>query len=113
MAKWSGKIGYIIPEEIRPGTWVDGKPAEHIHYGDTISARNQIRQMPDSTNSDIILAMNVSIIADSFANENLGYMKYVIVRGVKWKITSVDTTQRPRLILTIGGVYNGKKTQSS
>lgn len=34
-------------------------------------------------------------------------MKYVVWMGASWKITSIEV-QRPRLLLTIGGVYNGE-----
>lgn len=107
MAKWSGNIGYIKPEEVQRGVWADGEVIEHIHYGDTISNRNRIQQAPDSTNSNISLMNNVSIVADDFAIANFGYMKYAVVKGVKWKITDVEV-QYPRLILMIGGLYNGK-----
>jgi hypothetical protein len=32
-------------------------------------------------------------------------MKYIEFMGARWKITSVEV-KHPRLILTIGGVYN-------
>ena len=107
MAKWSGIIGYIKTVEIERGVWTDGEPMERKHFGDTISSRNKIQQAPDSTNSNIILSNNISIITNSFATENFGYMKYAIIKGIKWKITDVEV-QYPRLILTIGGIYNGK-----
>jgi hypothetical protein len=50
---------------------------------------------------------NISIVADAFATENFGYMKYAVVKGVKWRITDIQV-QYPRLILMIGGIYNGK-----
>jgi hypothetical protein len=54
------------------------------------------------------LAINnqISIVADPFANQNFHSMKYVEFMGTRWKITNVDV-QYPRLILTMGGVYNG------
>lgn len=107
MAKCSIKIGYIKTEEIQRGVWSDGAPIERTHYGDTISNRNKMQQAPDSTNINITLMNNISIIADTFATENFGHMKYAVVKGVKWRITSVEI-QYPRLILMIGGLYNGK-----
>jgi hypothetical protein len=107
MAKWSGIIGYTKIEEVEPGIWSDGEVIEHTHYGDTISDRNLIQQSSDSTNSNISLINRISIVADKFAIENFGYMKYAVVKGVKWKITAVEV-QHPRFILTTGGLYNGK-----
>lgn len=105
MAKWSGKIGYIKPIEIEKGLY-DELATERMHYGDTISNRNKIQPSADSPNSNLTLSTSISIIADSFAVENLGYMKYVVVKGVKWGIVSVND-ERPRFILTTGGIYNG------
>jgi hypothetical protein len=34
-------------------------------------------------------------------------MRYVEFMGAKWKVSSVDATKRPRLVLTLGGLYNG------
>lgn len=107
MAKWSGKIGYIKQEEVEPGVWTDAEVIEHVHYGDTLSDRNLIQQSSDSTNSNISLMNRISIVADKFAIENFGYMKYAVVKGIKWKITAAEV-QHPKLILTIGGLYNGK-----
>ena len=108
MAKWSGKIGYIKTEEVERGIWTDEKSiVERTHYGDTIRNHTRIQPSSDSTNSDIVINVNLSIIADTFAIENLRYMKYAVINGVKWRITDVEP-QRPRLILQIGGIYNGK-----
>lgn len=107
MAKWSGIIGYVKSEEVEKGVWVDGETIEHQHYGDTISSQNNAQQIPDSTNSNIMLVNTVSIVADVFATANFGDMRYIVVKGVKWKITKVQF-QHPRIILTTGGVYNGK-----
>ena len=107
MAKWSGKIGYIKIEEVERGIWSDGEVIEHQHFGDTISDRNKAQQQTDSTNINLVLANKISIVSDTFAIENFGFMKYVVIKGVKWKITEVEI-QRPRLILTVGGIYNGK-----
>lgn len=107
MARWSGIIGYIKEEEVEPGVWAPGEPIERQHYGDTISNRNKIQQTSGSTNSTLTLMNNISIIADDFAIKNFGFMQYAVVRGVKWKITDIEV-QYPKLILNIGGLYNGK-----
>ncbi len=33
-------------------------------------------------------------------------MKYVRWQGERWRITNIEI-QRPRIVLTIGGIYNG------
>ena len=46
-------------------------------------------------------------VLNAFAIENLQCMKYVEFCGAFWKINSVDI-QMPRLILRIGGAWNGE-----
>lgn len=104
MGKWYGAIGYAETIEARPGVSKQ-KITERSYYGDFI--RN-IRRLQDSgkINDDLNVSNEISIIADPFAYQNFHTMRYVTYMGVKWKISSVEV-QYPRLILTIGGVYNG------
>lgn len=106
MAKFYGVIGYAEQFESAPGVW-----KEHIierqYYGDlTRNTRNL--QSADQLNDNINVANEISIVADPFANENFHSMRYVEFMGTKWKITNVEV-RFPRLILTVGGVYNGEQ----
>lgn len=104
MAKFYGVIGYAETTEIRPGVWKE-QITERNYYGDLI--RNSRRlQTSDQLNDNINVANEISIIADPYANQNFHAMRYVEFMGAKWKISNV-TVQYPRLILTIGGLYNG------
>lgn len=104
MSKWFGKIGYAVTGETEPGVWEDTIVVRD-YYGDLTSDRRK-RQSSGDINDDINLANVISIIADPFAIENCSHMAYAEIMGAKWKITEVEV-QYPRLILTIGGVYNG------
>lgn len=106
MAKFYGAIGYTVTEETKPGIWKE-QITERMYFGDLIRNTRKL-QSTDQLNDDINVANEVSIVADPFANENFHLMKYVEFMGAKWKITSVEV-QYPRLILTVGGVYNGKQ----
>jgi len=106
MAKFSGVIGYGIPVETSPGVWKD-RITERKHYGDLSRNTSQWSSSSDSTNDDLNIANQISIVADPFAKQNSRWMKYVEFMGTKWKITKIEV-QYPRLILTVGGVYNGK-----
>ena len=104
MAKFYGKIGYIKSVEVRPGVW-DNKVTERSYYGDV--TRNTSRfQSTGEVNDDVNINNNISIVADPYANENFHYMRYVEFMGTKCKITNVEI-KYPRIVLTIGGVYNG------
>ena len=90
--------------ETRPGVWEE-IITERNYYGDLV--RN-IRRLQSSSqvNDDLNIANEISIVADPYANKNFHAMRYVEFMGTRWKINNVDV-QYPRLILSIGGVYNG------
>lgn len=104
MAKFYGVIGYAITEETKPGVWSE-QITERMYYGDLTKNTRKL-QSTEQLNDNINVANEISIVADPFANENFHSMRYVEFMGTKWKITSVEV-QYPRLILTVGGVYNG------
>lgn len=105
MAKFYGSVGYADTVETAPGVWEEGI-TERMYFGDL--TRNTRRlQSSDTLNDDINVANEISIVADPFANQNFHKMRYVSFMGSKWKIANVEV-QYPRLILTIGGVYNGQ-----
>ena len=104
MAKFYGPIGYAVSTETRPGVWED-TIKERYYRGDVIR-NNRRLQSSDKVNDDIEISNQISILADPFANGNFHAMRYVGFMGTRWKITEVEVSY-PRLILTIGGVYNG------
>lgn len=106
MSKFYNNIGFVISKETSPGVWVE-KPVIKKYRGDVI--RNYIRYDSQSKiNSDINMNVNISIIADSYIRENLGRIRFVEFEGSFWNIESIEP-QWPRLVLTIGGIYNGPK----
>lgn len=107
MAKWSGMIGYSELVETSPGVWTD-QITERKHMGDVLRNASRWSTNSASTNDDLNVNNQISIIADPFARQNFHSMKYIDFMGAKWKITNVDV-QYPRLILTVGGVYNGQQ----
>lgn len=107
MARFSGPIGYVVGNtQIAPGVLVENVE-ERIYYGDVLTQTKQWRET-QNVNDDLVINNRISIVADDFANSNFSSMKYVIWDGVYWKVKNVEI-QRPRLILSIGGVYNGIK----
>lgn len=104
MAKFFGVVGYAITEETAPGVHRE-KVVEREYYGDVLT--NSARwQSGASLNDDLLLNSKISILADPFAYQHDYAIRYVKVMGAEWKVTAVEPAH-PRLILTIGGVYNG------
>lgn len=106
MAKFHGPIGFATSVESRPGYHRD-EIEERVYTGDILSNNSRFTTSPDSTNDDVTVNTRISIIADPFAYNHFHTMRYVRFMGANWKITSVDPNSYPRLILNVGGVYNG------
>ena len=93
MSKFYGAIGYSVTEEIRPGVWGE-KITVRDYYGDVIRNTRQYQS------------------SDPFAYANFHSMRFIEYMGAKWKISNVEV-QYPRLILTVGGVYNEQTTETA
>ena len=104
MAKWYGVIGYADTVEVEPGIWKE-QVTERPYYGELIRNTRRL-QTTDKVNDDLTISNQISIVSDPYAINNFHAMKYAVLWGTKWKITSVEV-QYPRLILEVGGVYNG------
>lgn len=104
MAKFTGLVGYVTQEEDVPGVW---SPVEtqKMMRGDTIR-QSSSGQNDNKVNSDIALGHRVSLLGDSYAFSNYYNLKWVQVNGRKWEVSSVEI-QRPRIILSVGGLWNG------
>lgn len=103
MAKFYGNVGYAETVEVKPGVWKE-VITEKPYFGDLI--RNSRRlQNTTEVNSGITLNNEISIISDPYAQQNFHAIRYVVYMNTKWIVTNVDV-QYPRLILSVGGVYN-------
>lgn len=109
MARYCGKIGYIINEESpdHPGVWgPEQAPVERVYYGDV---NRTIRKLDPglSVNDNVVINNEISIVADPFARDHFFAIRYAKWMGVAWKVTNVEVLY-PRLVLTLGGKYNGR-----
>lgn len=103
MAKFYGKICYGVTEETRPGIWEDREVIKN-YQGELIKLRSS-RTPGESINDNITLNNQISILADPFISQNFSNILYLEFMGTKWKVSSVEV-EYPRLILSLGGVYN-------
>ena len=112
MAKFHGKVGYAHDEEVPPdsGVWVK-VVTEREYFGDVISDARQF-SATSQVNDNVTLSNRVSIVSDNFAYANLETMVYVKLNEVYWKVSNIKI-DRPRLILSFGGVYNGPKAATT
>lgn len=110
MAKFYGEIGYGETAESVPGVWKD-VITERKHYGDVLRNSRTLKE-GDKVNNDLSVGNSISIVADAYANEHFFAMRYIKWAGALWVISNVDV-QAPRLILRLGGVYNGPKAATT
>lgn len=105
--KYSGIIGYVITyEDPEAPSVYRTKFVKRKAKGDVLDLSTRWQKDKDSTNDDIVLSKKISIIMDPFVAKNFSYIRYVTYMGVKWRVESA-TPQYPRIVLTLGGVYNG------
>ena len=104
MAKFYGKIGYGDAVETAPGVWED-TIVEYNYYGDVLRNTRKLQE-GEQLNSDITVGNSISIVADAYANEHFFAIRYIEWAGTLWVVSNVDV-QSPRLLLRLGGVYNG------
>lgn len=104
MAKFAGMIGFAELVETSPGVFTE-VITERPYKGDVVRMSRRL-EGADKINSDINVSNSFSIVSDPFADTHFFAMRYVTWMGARWKISNV-ILERPRLILNIGGLYNG------
>lgn len=106
MAKFYGKVGYGETVESAPGVWED-TIVEYYYYGDVVKNSRKL-QDSEYLNSDLTVGNSISIVADAYANEHFFAMRYIQWAGTLWIVSDIEV-QSPRLLLRLGGVYNGPR----
>ena len=104
MNRWYGKIGFGATVEVRKGVWRQ-EIVERKYYGDIVDYRKRLQPQPNSTNNNLEIDAQISVMADSYITSNCSTISYVEFMGTLWRVSSV-TPASPRLLLTLGGVYN-------
>lgn len=102
--KYAGEIGFGVSSEVRPSVWQETIVTRR--YKGDVNRVSRRLQSVDKINDDIVISNEIEIFADAFAYENFQNIKYVTWMGTKWAVNTI-TVEHPRLILEIGGVYNG------
>ena len=104
MSKFHGNVGYGVTIEKYPGVWEE-EMVERPYYGDVLKNRMNIQQN-NVINAGITINNTISIVTDNFARENALSIRYVTYLGKKWCVSSIEV-EYPRILLTLGGLYNG------
>lgn len=110
VGKFYGVIGFGRSEENPPdsGVWED-VITERPYYGDI--QRNTMQSAEaQKVNLDLNAGNTFSIVIDAYATENFFAMRFIEWMGTVWVISSAEVDKdRPRILLRLGGVYNGPR----
>lgn len=109
MAKFSGVIGYQEEVEIAPGIW-DTQYLEKPARGDILQKNHRWNAMNYSTVSSDSISDRITIGADDFVMRlcRQKRIRYVKFEGDDTRYSVMDAAvDRPRIVLSIGGVFNG------
>jgi len=106
MARFYGEVGYgdSVETPAGSGVWVD-TITEIVYFGDVLRDTRKL-EAGEGLNSDISVVNSISIVADEYAIKHFFKIKYVRWAGVLWTVSNVEV-KSPRLILSLGSVYNG------
>lgn len=102
--RFCGKVGYVEFVETAPGVYEE-KITERQYRGAVLRNARRL-DATEKLHDDIDLNNSISIVADAYAYQHMQDMLYVVFHGSKWRITNIEVV-RPRLNLTVGGIYNG------
>ena len=106
--KFSGKVGFWQKSIMTsPGVYKPGI-IEKPYTGDIIREHRRWQAAENQQNENFTISNRISIISDLYMQKNWGSIKYVNWNGVNWKVTSIDPSSYPRIIIELGGVYNEK-----
>lgn len=108
--KFSGIIGFIDSVETKDGVYDPSSGITEVSVKGELK-QHYVRKDTSDINSDLTLNHRIEVIADNPMLKKcmtIRYVKYGYpqIDGV-WSVSNIETVE-PHLVLTIGGVYNGR-----
>lgn len=111
MARFHSVVGFSDGTvQTSPGIWQD-HIVEKQYFGDVIRNSRQFRE-GENLNNDLSVENSIEIVADAYANLHFHAIRYVMWAGALWNVYEVEV-RSPRLVLRLGGVYNGPRAETS
>lgn len=112
MSRFFGPIGFAESVETEPGSSIWEDVIVEKNYRGEVTRNVKRWDNTEYLNKDISISNTISIVADPYVSNHLFAVKYVKWLGSYWEINSAEV-QTPRIVLTLGGVYNGPVAESS
>lgn len=105
MARYSGKVGFAEQVETAPDVFED-VITERKYRGDVERDSLRLDEVADKVNNDLSLGNSISLMIDSYGRDHFHAIRYIEWAGVLWTVRSAEV-KHPRLIVRMGGKYNG------
>lgn len=104
MRKFAGYVGFVLDTEVKPGVFMP-KAVEKFYKGEI---NNQYRRwdQQQEVSDQLTLSEEITIVTNSYLLENIGAIRYVVRHGTRWAVKSIGI-KTPKIVLTLGGEYNG------
>lgn len=109
MARYFGYVGYVEDVLTAPSVYTS-QVTERPYYGDEVVINRRLEK-GEGVNDNVVIGNQFSILADAYAYEHFFAIRYITWMGQRWKVEQA-TVQRPRIILNIGGLWNGRTPKS-
>lgn len=106
MARFIGNVGFGHSVEKAKGVHED-VITTRVYKGEVVR-NNRAFNANQEIEGEITTSHSINIVADSYALANHQAIRFVEWGGGFWYVTTVQTN-RPRLLLGLGGPYNGPK----
>lgn len=107
MARFHGKVGFVIPIDNQTTGIADEEVVEKTYFG-RVEEHRRNWQSSDMVTDDLVLGNRIAITANDYAYAHATAICYCEYMGGLWKVTGIQV-KRPEIVLTLGGVYNGKR----
>lgn len=102
MSRFSGKLGFVTTRETEEGVWLED--VTELNVKGTIRSLYFRNDNSSSTNTNLRLTNEISILMDTKINTYIETLKYVVWKGSKWEVQSIGVNY-PRLTINLGGPY--------
>lgn len=108
MPKTGCIVGFEQTSELdpinKPGVYTENI-VEKRYIAEILKNIDEVKNSSDKVNADISLSNRFSIVADPYAKMNFSTIRYLTFLGAKWRVSNVEVAF-PRLIISVGGLYN-------
>jgi hypothetical protein len=104
MSRFSGLLGFVRTELSDGGIY--NEVSTEIKAKGTFRKISSRVYSEQEVNASVRLANEISVIGNNEIFNHLNSLKYVVWKGTKWSVTTI-TLEPPRVIIVLGGVYNG------